>query len=97
MLAVQNQLFLKMPWKSMFPIWMHMEEVPLIRGDSKLIGGFLILKLASFPVCTLFPLFKHRVTHYKMYVSMSPSSGAMPFRVVLAYQLLTPLPPLQSC
>lgn len=63
MLAVQNQLFFKMPWKSVFPIWMHMGEVPLIRLDSKRTGEFLVLSWHHFPI-VLFPLFKAGVTCY---------------------------------
>lgn len=54
MLAVQNQLLFKMPWKSVFPIWMCMEKVPVIRLDSKCSEVFLVLSWHHFPVVLSF-------------------------------------------
>jgi len=69
---------------------MQMEEVPLIRLDSRLTQEVSSIQLASFPSHTPFPLFHHRVTYYSVCVCTSPSCGAVPFWGVLptSYLLL---------
>lgn len=73
----------------MFPIWMHMEEVPLIRLDSKLTEGFLVLSWLHFPI-VLFPLFNTESRTTKCMFPYLPLLGQCRFGVFLptSYLLL---------